>query len=342
MKTFLRLAFPFLLFVTWSQQAPAEEFAGEVYLMPFSVPVNGTAGNIPASLNAPSQFIAFPADMGRETAFNVEMATLPIFGGLSEVFSAGALFPLDANTEIGVFGAMVPAEEIYTCSEQSTTAEQRAADPVYRPLPCAESGTELKNVAYLAYMNIKRRYTAFLPRTDFSTNPVPLVFTFGTNVKYFKDELEGLYIAHNVNLDLALNIQLIWGADPVNHTSNRNFTLDFSGFELLQNSQASSFAKEKIPSRYHLGFYWDENVPKLISRVRLGVQQKPEWGEYPGLGAEWQFRKILSLRSGFHSEYIAGGLSLQYGFFSIHYTLAHHYLALSPYQVSIQIIAPLF
>ncbi|MBF0431057.1 MAG: hypothetical protein HQK83_07250 [Fibrobacteria bacterium] len=319
----------------------AQNFAGEVYLIGYSVPVNGSAGTLPSSNGAPSQIINFPAHISAPNFMRFELSTLPMFGDLAKTYTGAIALALDSNTEISLFTAMMTNDDIFQFSSLEYTKAERFSDPAKRPQACGSSCNALKNVDYLSYLNVKRKFSGLLPRLDFAQSPIPIHASIGANIKYFMEELEGAdYIAQNINLDLAANVIIDWAHDGQNESSPRIFSLDIAGFELLQTPQYSKYASESIKSRIHLGFNWDENLFFLDSRVKFGVRHMSEWGNLPALGVEWQFKNLLFVRAGYHKDFVTGGLSLTYKIIALHYSLSHHYLAFNPYQVSMQIQTP--
>lgn len=317
----------------------AQNFAGDVYLIGYSVSDNGSAGMIPSFLNAPSQVTDFPAAF-ENPQLSLESASLPLYGGLAEMITGAMRLPIDSSTEVVLLGAILTDDGIETRPQLTTTAEQRAVNPGDRPKVCS-SCPVLRNVDYPAYLNVKRTFRLEVPRLDFSWRYIPLDLRLGVTAKYFKSELEGdpdEYIAQNINMDGGVQLVLHWDYHRTTGVSGRRFTLDFSGFELLQTPQFSRFAEEKVESRFHWAFYWDENLPSLKSRVRVGVNQRTERSRLPGVGAELEILNLLNLRAGGDTDIISGGVSLKYKFLALHYAFQHHELAANPYQISLELL----
>lgn len=322
-----------------------EEFTGEAYRIGTSVADNGTSGALPSRFHTATQYLDFPADFGPRRLFRLEMATLPVFGDLSQNINGALAYSLDAKTRINVFAGMVTTPDIPLLPLLSGTPDDRINDPSFRPIPCENNCTYLKDVVYQANINLMRKYEGYFPRLGIASRPIPMELSMGVTTKYFYEELEGGgYEAQNLNLDLGAGLKFAWGYDPVTHLSDRDIKLLFSGFEILPTRQKASVdgfeAYERMDWRWSFTLAWEEGIPSLQSFASVGLTQKSDGGKYPALGAEWDFRRLLYLRAGWDSEYLSAGASAAYRFVSVHYAFRHHELGNSLYQVSLQVDWP--
>ncbi len=314
----------------------SEEYAGEIYLIGYNVPANGLGRTIPSTIYSPSQFVDFPAIPGNSDN-SIEVAAIPQFGSLGSLFLGSVLFSLDSLSQIGLAAAMGIVDGIISNPAPNYTQEERYNDPDKRLQACPTC-PQNRNADYLIFVNFQRSYNGELPRIDFTSRPIPICFTWGTTVKYFKEELEGQdYIAQNLNMDMGASLKLDWGYNPAINKSSRAFSLDLNGFELLQTSQASKYAREKIASRFYMGLYWQENLEKYRSKFTLGIRQKPGWGRLPGIGMEWNYANLLAVRAGAQTGFITGGIGFNYHIFNLHYSLSYHELSYTLNQISLQL-----
>ncbi len=332
------------VFAIQAQEAQAEDFAGEAYLIGSSVSDNGTSGALPSRFQTASQYLDFPGDIGDGKLLRLEMATLPLFNGLSQSLNGAVGYSVDSNTHVNAFLQTVTTGDIQVLPLLQGTAQDRLNDPGFRPAPC-DGCQQLRDVVYMTNVNIMRKWDFEFPRSDISSRPIPMNFTLGMTTKYFYEELEGGdYLAQNLNVDLGACLKFYWGYNPVTHFSDRDVKIQASGFELLPTKQRSDFSEtqvyENISRRYHLSASWEEIFPDWNSTVALGATQKSEGGKYPAVGVEWDFHEIIYLRGGWDSEYLSAGASVAYRWFSVHYALRHHELGTSFYQVSGQVQWP--
>lgn len=329
----------FLLTGAW-----AEEFSGEPYLLGASVANNGTSSTLPSRFHTATQYLDFPGDFGDARTYRVELATMPLFSGLSEIWDGAASYALDPRTHINLFGQLAATPDIQTLPLLRGTAEDRLNDPGFRPGGCGDC-YRMRDMVYLANLNFMRKYDGEFPRIDISSRPIPIRFSAGLTAKYFYEELEGGdYIAQNLNVDAGVCMQLFWGFDPISRVSDRNIKIQFSGFELLPTEQQSEFGGtqvfERMDRRWRMSASWEEGLPSLSSTLSAGVTQKSEQGVMPGFGVEWDLRGILYLRCGMDSEFLSAGTSLAWKLLSVHYAFRHHELGTSLYQVSAQVQWP--
>ncbi len=307
--------------------------------MGYSVSSNGTARALPSAANAPSQASEFPAFF-TPSPLSVEMASLPFFDGLSEALYSAIRIPLDSQSEIVLFGGMVTDQNIFTRPKLTGSSQQRAFDPQKRPGNCTDCST-LKYVDYPMMLNIKRQMEFALPRLDISSSHTPVIISAGLNLKYLKSELEGGedngYISQNINMDGGVHLSLLLGYDLKTKKARRTLGVDVSGFELLQTSQVSSISEDKIQSRSHLLFYWNEDIG-WNSQIKFAINQQSEFGKWPSLGVEGVFHKSLFLRFGGNEARLTGGVTLKYRFIALHYSFIHHDLGTNPYQIALEML----
>ncbi len=319
----------------------AENFVGEVYLIGNSVVNNGSASTIPSQIYSPTQYLDFPAEMSEHKIYSVEIATLPTFASLSQIYNASVAFSLESRSQINAFYGMITTPNILERPLLQGSKEERLNDPTLRPGTC-DFCNSLRDVVYLANINFMHQYDFLLPRLDIGYRPIPMQLGLGATSKYFYEELEGGdYTAQNLNLDAGLSLKIFWGYNPVDKSSDRNLKFQFNGFELLPTNQRSAFANSKVDEtlrlRWHFAFSWEEFFPDLQSKWTVGIQQKPELGKYPALGSEWGFRDVLFLRAGYDGNFISAGATLAYRFMALHYAFMHHDLNNTLYQVSLQL-----
>ncbi len=342
----VRTIFPLLLLFAmgpwFALSSFGENYAGEIYLLNLSVPLSGTARTMPSFLGAPSEFLEFPASFQDQKKVKGEIASMPLFGDLSSGLYGAVSMPLQNNIQISAYGAMVVTNDIgYRPVLDFESYDNRRADPTARPEYCERNCREFRNAVYMAYLNAKKQFRFEFPRLDYFSAPLPMELTLGTNIKYFKDELEGAeYIAQNINMDAALNLRLELGYNPIEKNSHFDLVIEAILLELLQTSLSSNYNDEPISSRYHLAMFAEKKLPQWNSRAKIGVHQKSEWSKYPGWGAEWIYRDFIGINAGYHSGFISGGMFLKYQMLSLFYSLNHHDLGFSPYQISLQVEAP--
>ena len=330
--------------ITFISKPSAEEFSGEPFILGSSVSNNGTSGALPSRAAAASQYLDFPGDFFDVKLLRVEMATLPLFDGLSQAIDGTVTYALDSRTQFNIFGQTVTTSDIPVLPLLRGTTSDRLNDPGFRPLPC-NGCAQLRDVVYFANLNFIRRYDWEFPRIDISSRPIPVQFSFGATTKYFYEELEGSdYIAQNLNADLGASLRFLWGFDPVTKFSDRNIKLQVGGFELLPTKQSSSFSDalvyEDMNRRWHFSMSWEEGLPELSSTFSVGITQKSEQGNIPATGIEWGFRELLFLRGGMDDDFLSAGASVVYRWMSVHYAFRHHQLGTSLYQVSLQLQWP--
>lgn len=332
-----------LLLIALSE-AGAEEFSGEPYLLGASVSNNGSSANLPSRLATATRYLDFPGDFGDADLFLLEMATMPVFSGLSEAWDGALTYALDSQTHVSAFGQLIATPDIQALPLLRGSREDRLNDPGFRPSPC-DGCPVMRDMVYMANINFMRKYDGEFPRLDISSRPIPIRFSGGITTKYFYEELEGGdYIAQNLNLDAGLSMKFFWGHDPVSKASDRNIKLQISGFELLPTKQQSEFGGarvfESMDRRWHLSASWEETFSALESTISAGITQKSEQGKWPGFGMEWDLKEMLFLRGGMDSEFLSAGASLAWKFLSVHYAFRHHELGLSLYQLSAQVKWP--
>ena len=318
----------------------AEKYAGEIYLIGNSVANNGSSNAIPAQLYSPSQYLEFPADISPHKIYGGEIATLPTFASLSQIYNASIAFTLDPNSQVNAFYGIVATPDILERPLLQGTKEERLNNPTLRPGTC-EGCNSFRDMVYLTNLNFMHQYNFLLPRSDISYMPIPIQFNIGATSKYFYEELEGGdYIAQNLNLDAGLCLKVFWGYNPINKSSDRNLKLQLNGFELLPTNQRSAFSEAKVDEpidlRWHLAFSWEEFLPEWQSRLTVGLNQKPEIGKLPAIGLEWGFRDMLFLRAGKDAQSLSAGASFAYRFIALHYAFIHQDLNNTLYQVSLQ------
>jgi hypothetical protein len=324
--------------------ASAEEFAGEPYLLQSSVADNGTSATIPSRLYTATQFLDYPGDFGPIKTLRVEMASLPLFGDLSQTWDGAVGYSLDSRTQLSAFGQIVSTPDIPLLPLLRGSYQDRLNDPGFRPAPC-EGCAQLKDVVYLVALNFMRKYDWEFPRMDISSRPIPIQFSAGLTAKYYWEELEGDdYTSQNMNLDAGMSMKFLWGFDPITKLSDRNIKIQFSGFELLPTKQQSDFGGvqvyEDMDYRWRMSVSWEEGFPGLFSTVSAGFSQKSEGGTLPGFGAEWDLKEMLFLRAGMDQDFISAGASVAYRWVSVHYAFRYHELGTSLYQVSLQVELP--
>ncbi len=312
------------------------KYTAEPYLMGYSVSTNGSSRVMPSYLGSPSQIIDFPAEMSPAPGAYFELSTLPIFGGLSNIYIGALSFQWDTLSEISVFAAMTHDDGIIKNNALKYTAAQRLSDPSKRPEKC-NNCMELINNSYLGLINFKRRFLTTLPRINFYKLEIPLITTAGLNLKYLKDELEGMnFIAHNLNMDASVHIEIRIPNPSFPGHFERCFNVMITGFELLQTQQFSEYGREKVSARYHMNMYWNEKFRKVSCTLGLGVIHQPEWSDLPGVALRVNYKEMLTLRAGFQEPYISGGLSFRYKQLALHYAIRNHQLGTSLYQLSLQ------
>ena len=325
-------------------EAGAEEFSGEPYLIGASVANNGSSGALPSRFHTATRYLDFPGDFGDGRLFLLEMATMPLFSGLSEAWDGALAYGLDSRTQISAFGQIVATPDIQSLPLLRGSRQDRLNDPAFRPSAC-DGCNLMRDMVYLANLNFMRKYDGEFPRLDISSRPIPIRFSGGVTVKYFYEELEGGdYIAQNLNLDAGISMKLFWGHDPISKVSDRNIKLQVSGFELLPTKQQSEFGGarvfESMARRWHMSASWEEAFPAWESTVSAGITQKSEQGAWPGFGMEWDLKETLYLRGGMDSEFLSAGASLAWKAFSVHYAFRRHELGISLYQLSAQVAWP--
>ncbi len=322
----------------------AEDFSGEAFLLGSSVSNNGTSGSLPSRLYTSTQYLEYPGDFGETQLFRLELATLPMFGGLSQSLNGAFTYALDPRTLINIFGQTVATSDISLLPLLRGTREDRLNDPSFRPLPCTGC-PQMQDMVYMTNINFMRKYDLDFPRIDISSRPIPVQFSMGVTTKYFYEELEGGdYLSQNLNVDAGVAVKFKWGFDPITHLSDRNIKFQVSGFELLPTKQKSVFSNvsvyEGLSRRWHFSGSWEEGFPRWNSTLAIGFTQKSEQGKYPATGMEWGFHDLLFLRAGVDDDYLSAGASLAYRWASLHYAFRHHELGSSIYQVSAQLQWP--
>jgi hypothetical protein len=321
-------------------EAWGEDFAGEAYLIGTSVADNGTSATLPSRLHTATQFLDFPGDFGDAKTFRLELASLPLFGGLSQTWDGAMGYALDKDTRMSVFGQLVSTSDIEKLPLLRGSREDRLNDPDFRPSSC-HGCTPMTDMVYLVSLNFMRKYDLEFPRLDAFSRPIPIQLSGGVSAKYFYEELwADDYVAQNMNLDAGVCMKFLWGYNPIDKSSDRNIKIQFSGFELLPTRQQSEVSGtqvyEKMPYRWHMSADWEEGLPDLASTVSAGFTQKSEGGRYPGLGLEWDLKEMLFLRAGMDQDYLSAGASMAWRWVSVHYAFRYHELGTSLYQVSCQ------
>jgi hypothetical protein len=226
--------------------ASAEEFSGEPYLLQSSVADNGSSATLPSRLYTATQFLDYPGDFGNPKTLRVEMASLPLFGDLSQTWDGAVGYALDAQTQLSAFGQIVSTPDIPLLPLLRGSYQDRLNDPGFRPTAC-EGCQQFKDVVYLVALNFMRKYDLEFPRLDISSRPIPIQLSAGLTAKYYWEELEGDdYTSQNLNLDAGLCMKFLWGYDPITKVSDRNIRLQFSGFELLPTKQQSDFGGVQV------------------------------------------------------------------------------------------------
>jgi hypothetical protein len=333
-----------LIILLASTLARGEDYSGEAYLLGSSVADNGTSGALPSRLYTATQFLDFPGDFGNAKTLRLELADLPIFGGLSQSWDGAVGYSLDAETHLSLFGQLVSTPDIPVLPLLRGSREDRLNDPGFRPQAC-DGCYQMRDMVYLVSANIMRKYDTEFPRFDALNRPIPIQFSVGLTAKYFYEELEGGdYIAQNMNLDAGACLKFFWGYDPTNGISDRDIKIQFSGFEILPTRQQSEFSGvqvyEKMDYRWRMSADWEEALPDLASTVSAGFSQKSEGGNYPAVGVEWDLKEMLFLRAGMDQDFVSAGASLAWRWASVHYAFRYHALASSLYQVSCQVEVP--
>jgi len=325
-------------------EARSEDFAGEPYLLGSSVADNGSSAALPSRLYTATQFQDFPGDFGDARTFRLEMASLPLFGDLSQTWDGALGYALDERTHMSAFGQIVSTPDIPLLPLLRGSYQDRLNDPGFRPTAC-DGCQQLKDVVYLMSLNFIRKYDWEFPRLDISSRPIPIQFSAGLTAKYYWEELEGDdYTSQNLNLDAGMCMKFLWGYNPVTKVSDRNIKIQFSGFELLPTKQQSDFGGvqvyENMTYRWRMSASWEEGLPDLASTVSAGLTQKSEGSTIPGFGAEWDLKEMLFLRAGMDNDYISAGASVAWRWVSVHYAFRYHELGTSLYQVSGQVQWP--
>jgi hypothetical protein len=272
------------------------------------------------------------------------MASLPVFGDLSQTWDGALGYALDAQTHLSVFGQMTSTPDIALLPLLRGTYQDRLNDPGFRPVPC-DGCQQLKDVVYLVSLNFMRKYDWEFPRFDISSRPIPIQFSAGVTAKYYWEELEGDdYRAQNMNLDAGACVKFLWGYDPVSKKSDRDIKVQFSGFEILPTTQRSDFGGiqvyEEMEYRWRMSVSWEEGFPSLGSTLSGGFTQKSEGGSIPGFGTEWDLKEMLFVRAGIDDDYLSAGASVAWRWVSVHYAFRYHELGTSLYQVSGQVVWP--
>ncbi|HKP98125.1 MAG TPA: hypothetical protein VJ385_20515 [Fibrobacteria bacterium] len=324
--------------------AAGEDFSGEPYVLGSSVADNGTSGALPSRLYTATQFLDFPGDFGEANTFRLELASLPMFGDLSQTWDGALGYALDDKTHMSVFGQLVSTPDIPVLPLLRGSREDRLNDPGFRPEAC-DGCNQMRDMVYLVSLNFMRKYDTEFPRFDAFSRPIPIQLSAGVTAKYFYEELEGGdYIAQNMNLDAGVCMKFMWGFNPIDKSSDRNIKVQFSSFEILPTSQQSEFSGvqvyEKMDSRWRMSVSWEEGLPDLASTVSAGFSQKSEGGPYPGVGLEWDLKEMLLLRAGVDRDFISAGASVAWRWVSVHYAFRYHELGTSLYQVSGQVQWP--
>jgi hypothetical protein len=322
--------------------ARGEDFTGEIYLLGSSVADNGTSGALPSRLYTATQFLDFPGDFGDAKTFRMEMATLPVFGDLSQTLDGALGYALDSRTHMSLFGQVTSTPDLQFLPLLQGTYEDRLNNPGFRPeAPCLGCEGRM-NMVYLVSLNFMRKYDWEVPRLDISSRPIPIQFSAGITAKYYWEEIwDDDYTAQNMNMDAGACVKFLWGYDPVRKSSDRDFKVQFSGFEILPTTQRSDFGGiqvyEEMTYRWRMSVSWEEGFPSLGSTLSGGFTQKSEGGAIPGFGAEWDLKEMLFVRAGIDDDYISAGASLAWRWASVHYAFRYHELGTSLYQVSGQV-----
>ncbi len=319
----------------------ATEFSGELYRIPLSVASNGSVQSLPPLRSGPSQLQSFPAIYEGDQRASVELSAIPIHGGLEKAYLLGLGFSIDSSHYVRAITTMQRADGIIIRPSLEGTMEQRLNQPELRPGDCNDCNS-LSDAAYFAALNYVGNYRNILPRTGIESRPIPFEVSGGITLKYFLEELEGMdYFAQNFNADAGIAIRLFWGFNPTSRQSDRDILMHVNGFELLQSTQLSrlgdeTLAEEAIASRFTYGLSWIEYLPKLKSRIGLGLQQELNSGSWPNMGIEWWLLERLGMRMGASSNRFAAGTSLHYRFVTLDYAIQYNSLASTLYQLSLQ------
>jgi hypothetical protein len=324
--------------------AQATEFAQEPFLVPHSVAANGSALLIIPQAMSPMNFLDWPAGTPAEGMASLEASSQPLLGGLSQAILGAAHYQLDANTRIFAMTGIIGTDQIPVRPLLQGTTEERLNQPDLRPGLCESCGM-LTDKLYLGALNAQRTFHGQLPRNGIASQPIPLDLGLGVTSKYYWEELEGDgYIARALNLDAALSLTIGLDYDPVLQKSQRDLVLHFSGFELLPTSQRSEIAgfvkEEQVEPRWHVGLQWREEWTTLKSTTTLGLMQRSESGQWPGIAGEWNWRDAVYFRLGYDGLTWASGASLKWHVLTLHYALQNHPLGTNWYQVSLQAAWP--
>ncbi len=335
---------PTALILIALMKAGGEEFSGEPYFLGSSVANNGTSGALPSGLHTATHFLDFPGDFGEGKTFRLELANLPVFGGLSQTWEGALGYALDERTHMTAFGQLVTTPDIELRPLLRGSHEDRLNDPRFRPEAC-DGCYMMTDKVYLVSLNFMRKYDWEFPRLDIYSRPIPIQFSAGLTTKYYFEELEGgEYTAQNMNLDAGASMKFFWGWNPIEKTSDRNIKLQFSGFEIIPTKQQSEFGSvlvyEDMTYRWRMSASWEEGFPQWNSTISAGVTQKSEGSEYPGVGLEWGVKQRLFVRAGMDNDFISAGASLAWRWASVHYAFRYHELGSSLYQVSGQVQWP--
>ncbi|MDB5106209.1 MAG: hypothetical protein JWP91_3898 [Fibrobacteres bacterium] len=339
----MRVASAFILLALIG--AESEDFTGEQYLLGSSVADNGSSAALPSRIYTATQFLDFPGDFGDAKTFRLEMASLPMFGDLSQTWDGAFGYALDPRTHMSVFGQIVTTPDISELPLLRGSREDRLNDPGFRPVAC-NGCAQMTDAVYLVALNFTRKYDMEFPRLDISSRPIPIQLSGGLTAKYYWEELFGAdyYEAQNLNLDAGLCMKFLWGYNPVTKSSDRNIKIQFSGFEILPTSQQSEFGGvqvyERMDYRWRMSADWEEGFPDLASTLSAGFTQRSEGGAIPGFGVEWDLKDMLYVRAGLDDDYISAGASIAWRWISVHYAFRYHELGTSLYQVSGQVQWP--
>ena len=327
-----------LIFISGLNPAHAEEnFAGETYLMNYSVSSNGNSNVTPPSTYSPSLLTHFPANKNSQNGLMVEVNYLPVFDDLSTIYSMGVAYTIE-NWEVATIFAPIMHGSIFLNSSLEGSTNDRYFDPRIRACNngCSDKKSEDIN-DYFGALNIKRNFAWELPRINISQRKIPVDFTVGSNIKFQQNDIPGEnFNSSNINMDLAAQAKIKWDYNPSTSMSSRNLTLYFTGFEILGTSEVSEIADEKIESRYHFGLYLEEMMADGNSIVTLGINQANEWSIYPGASGEWNYKNKIAVRAGGNENWLSGGVSFTYKKVSLHYSIVYHELNTSLYQFGFQ------
>src|SRR5690606_18221096 len=114
-----------------------------------------------------TRYLDFPGDFGDGRLFLLEMATMPLFSGLSEAWDGALAYGLDSRTQISAFGQIVATPDIQSLPLLRGSRQDRLNDPAFRPSAC-DGCNLMRDMVYLANVNFMRKYDGEFPRLDIS------------------------------------------------------------------------------------------------------------------------------------------------------------------------------